>query len=122
MEGRNIKLIIAYDGTDFCGWQRQEKERTVQAVIEHALEKMHGKPVNLTGSGRTDAGVHAMGQAANFYTSINSISPDRFVPALNALLPDDVRVLDACEEKEKFHARFSAVSRTYRYHFTHNTL
>ena len=117
MEGRNIRLLIAYDGTDFCGWQRQGQERTVQGVIEQALEKMHGKPVNLTGSGRTDSGVHAAGQAANFYTGIDSIAPARFVPALNALLPNDVRVLDACEEKEKFHARFSAVSRTYRYQF-----
>jgi tRNA pseudouridine38-40 synthase len=87
-------------------------------VIEQALEKMHGKPVNLTGSGRTDAGVHAAGQAANFYTCINSIQAHRFVPALNSLLPKDVRILDAREEKENFHARFSAVSRTYRYQFT----
>jgi tRNA pseudouridine38-40 synthase len=117
MEGRNIRLLIAYDGTDFCGWQRQAQGRTVQGVIEQALEKMHGKPVNLTGSGRTDSGVHAKGQAANFYTGIKSITPGRFVPALNALLPGDVRILDACEENEKFHARFSAVSRTYRYQF-----
>jgi len=118
MEGRNIRLIIAYDGTDFCGWQRQENERTVQGVIEQALEKMHTGPVNLTGSGRTDSGVHAVGQTANFYTNINSIEPARFVPALNALLPKDVRILQAFQEKENFHARFSAVSRTYRYQFT----
>jgi tRNA pseudouridine38-40 synthase len=123
MQGRNIRLLIAYDGTDFCGWQRQERDRTVlkrtvQGVIEQALEKMHGEPVNLTGAGRTDSGVHAVGQAANFYTNINSIAAPRFAPALNALLPRDVRVLDAREEKESFHARFSAVSRTYRYQFT----
>jgi len=117
MEGRNIKLLIAYDGTDFCGWQRQENGRTVQGVIEDALEKMHGAPVTLTGSGRTDAGVHAAGQAANFYTSIDSIAADRFAPALNSLIPKDARILDSCEAGEEFHARFSAHSRTYRYHF-----
>jgi len=117
MEGRNIKLLIAYDGTDFCGWQRQENGRTIQGVVEDALEKMHERHVDLTGSGRTDAGVHAVGQIANFYTSIDSITADRFVPALNSLLPKDARILDACEVKGDFHARFSAHARTYRYHF-----
>jgi tRNA pseudouridine38-40 synthase len=117
MEGRNIKLLIAYDGTDFCGWQRQDNCRTVQGAIEDALEKMHGSPVTLTGSGRTDSGVHAVGQAANFYTTIDSIAADRFAPALNSLLPKDVSILDACEAESGFHARFSARARTYRYHF-----
>jgi tRNA pseudouridine38-40 synthase len=121
MEGRNIKLLVAYDGTDFCGWQRQSAEadsvRTVQGVIEQALEKMHGFHVSLTGSGRTDAGVHAIGQAANFFTNIESIPCDRFVLALNSLLPQDVCILESCEEKKEFHARFSACARTYRYHF-----
>ncbi|MDR0323424.1 MAG: tRNA pseudouridine(38-40) synthase TruA, partial [Treponema sp.] len=117
MEGRNIKLLIAYDGTDFCGWQRQEESRTVQGVIEQALEKIHGQPVNLTGSGRTDSGVHAAGQAANFYTNIDSIPANRFVHALNSMLPPGVRILESCEEKNEFHARFSACARTYRYHF-----
>jgi len=123
---RNIKLIIAYDGTDFCGWQRQADvlqnkrltpTRTVQGVIESALEKMHGRVVNLTGSGRTDSGVHAVGQVANFYTDINSIPAERFVPALNSMLPKDVRVLEASEVHNDFHARFSAKSRFYRYQF-----
>jgi len=122
---RNIKLTIAYDGTDFCGWQRQESGRlqsnlpcrTVQGVIEDALEKMHGHPVNLTGSGRTDSGVHAVGQAANFYTDIESIPADRFAPALNSSLPHDVRVLESCETDREFHARFSAKARIYRYQF-----
>ena len=117
MESRNIKLTIAYDGTDFLGWQCQKKGRTVQGVIEQALEKMHGQKVNLTGSGRTDSGVHAIGQAANFYTNINSIPADRFVHALNSLLPEDVRILESREEKKDFHARFSACARIYRYHF-----
>jgi tRNA pseudouridine38-40 synthase len=116
-QNRNIKLTIAYDGTDFCGWQRQTNDRTVQEVIEAALEKMHGKPVNLTGAGRTDTGVHAVGQTANFYTDIASITPARFVPALNSLLPHDVRVIDSCEVNSEFHARFSAKARLYRYQF-----
>jgi len=114
---RNIKLVIAYDGTEFHGWQRQENYRSVQEEIEKALEKMHSRPVNLTGSGRTDSGVHAAGQAANFFTDIDSMEAGRFVPALNSLLPHDVRVLEACEAQNDFHARFSAKARLYRYQF-----
>ncbi|MDR0504011.1 MAG: tRNA pseudouridine(38-40) synthase TruA [Treponema sp.] len=131
--GRNIKLIIAYDGAGFCGWQKQQadftqpKENTdaavvrkpsVQGTIEQALKKIHGlNIVNLTGSGRTDTGVHAAGQAANFYSNIDSIPAERFASALNSLLPKDVRIISSCEEGENFHARFSAYSRTYRYQF-----
>ena len=114
---RNIMLIVAYDGTCFSGWQRQASERTVQEVIEAALEKLHKKPVTLAGSGRTDSGVHAAGQAANFYTSIQNMEAWRFVPALNSILPHDVRILEAKEVRENFHSRFDARMRTYRYHF-----
>jgi len=121
---RIIKLLIAYDGTDFCGWQKQAgngasplPERTVQALIENALERMHGHEVSLTGAGRTDSGVHAAGQVANFSTSINNIKPDRFVPALNGLLPRDVRIIKSEEARPDFHARFDAHMRTYRYYF-----
>jgi tRNA pseudouridine38-40 synthase len=121
---RTIKLIIAYDGTDFLGWQRQAAQaaqfreaRTVQAVIEAALEKIHSHPVALAGSGRTDSGVHARAQAASFHTDIESIKPDRFVPALNSLLPQDVRIMEASEATDDFHARFDARMRTYRYFF-----
>ncbi|MDR1100321.1 MAG: tRNA pseudouridine(38-40) synthase TruA [Treponema sp.] len=114
---RNIRLRIAYDGTDFSGWQRQENGRTVQGTIEAALERVHRRQVNLTGSGRTDAGVHAAGQIANFYTGIQSIPAERFVPALNGFLPPDVRVLEAAEVRRDFHSRFDAAMRTYRYHF-----
>ena len=139
-ELRNIRLRVAYDGTDFSGWQRQEGrktggeplergggtacqrgegkgKRTVQGLIEGALEKMHQGPVALTGSGRTDAGVHAAGQVANFHTSIQTMDARRFAPALNSLLPQDVRVLEAQEAAPAFHARFDAKWRTYRYHF-----
>jgi tRNA pseudouridine38-40 synthase len=120
--GRNIKILVAYDGTGFCGWQKQESaggspRRTVQGIIERALETMHHEPVNLTGSGRTDSGVHAAGQVANFITTIKNIDPARFVPAMNGLLPQDVRILAAAETLPNFHARFDASMRTYRYHF-----
>jgi len=118
---RNIKLLLSYDGTDFLGWQRQERSRTVQGVIEKALEKLHKRPVALAGSGRTDTGVHAAGQVANFYTSIDSMEAGRFVPALNSLLPRDVRVLEACQTRDDFHARFDARLRTYRYFFITRT-
>jgi tRNA pseudouridine38-40 synthase len=117
---QNIRLLVAYDGTDFSGWQRQERRqersRTAQGTLEDALEKIHKHPVALTGSGRTDAGVHAAGQVANFHTDINSIPAERFVPALNSILPRDIRILDARAAPEDFHARFDAKSRSYRYH------
>jgi tRNA pseudouridine38-40 synthase len=120
-ETRNIRLLVAYDGTDFSGWQKQEGpgqhgRRTVQGLIEEALEKIHKTRIRLTGSGRTDAGVHAAGQVANFYTPIAGIPAGRFVPALNGFLPQDVRILEARETRRDFHARFDARSRTYRYH------
>jgi tRNA pseudouridine38-40 synthase len=112
---RNIKLSIAYDGGGFSGWQNQKNGRTVQGELERALGTLHKHPVALTGAGRTDAGVHARGQAANFYTDIAGIKPENFVPALNSILPQDVRVTAADEAAEKFHARFDARMRTYRY-------
>ncbi len=122
--GRNIKLVIAYDGTDFSGWQTQAEagrergsaaHRTVQGCVEAALATLHKHPVRLTGSGRTDAGVHAVGQTANFYTDIRRMDAERFVPALNSLLPQDLRVLSAEETHRGFHARFDAKARVYRY-------
>jgi tRNA pseudouridine38-40 synthase len=112
---RNIRLLVAYDGTDFSGWQRQDRRRTAQGELEAALERIHRRPVALTGSGRTDAGVHAAGQVANFMTDIDSIPAERFVPALNSLLPRDLRVLEARVAPPDFHARFDARSRSYRY-------
>ena len=115
--GRTVKLRLAYDGTDFHGWQRQNGLRSVQGCIEAALEKMHGHPVQLAGAGRTDSGVHAAGQAASFRSDIKNIETARFAPALNSLLPQDIRILEASPASESFHARFDAKSRTYRYHF-----
>jgi tRNA pseudouridine38-40 synthase len=121
-KSRNIKLLIAYDGTDFSGWQKQgapggRAGRTVQGLIEEALERIHKRETRLTGAGRTDAGVHAAGQTANFYTPIHGMAAERFVPALNSLLPQDLRILKAAECRSDFHARFDAKSRSYRYYF-----
>ena len=119
-DGRNILLRISYDGTHFHGWQKQlchgkEVFRTVQGEIERALALLHKHPVELAGSGRTDAGVHACGQAAHFFTDIARIKPENFVPALNSILPHDVRITEAQQVSPLLHARFSAHARTYRY-------
>lgn len=117
---RTIALRVSYDGTDFNGWQSQTQAgsdtgRTVQSVIEKALQTVHKHPVELCGSGRTDSGVHAVGQVAHFITDIASMDASRFVPALNSLLPRDVRILDAWQAPDGFHARFDARARTYRF-------
>jgi tRNA pseudouridine38-40 synthase len=111
---RIIKITLEYDGTDYAGWQVQPEAATVQGAVEEALEKVLKEPTRVHGAGRTDAGVHAAGQAAHFETS-NRMTPDEFERALNSLLPDDVRVLAAEEAPAGFHARFSARSRSYRY-------
>ncbi|MDR3301563.1 MAG: tRNA pseudouridine(38-40) synthase TruA [Spirochaetaceae bacterium] len=116
LEWRNIKLIISYDGTDFSGWQIQRNGRTVQGELEKALQVIHKKHLQVSGAGRTDAGVHAAAQCANFITDIENIPPHNFVPALNGLLPHDVRIVSAEEVPPHFHARFSAKSRVYRYY------
>jgi tRNA pseudouridine38-40 synthase len=112
---RNIRLTLSYDGTSFSGWQRQKDARSVQEELERALGKMHGHAVPTVAAGRTDSGVHAMGQVSNFYTDIRSIKADRFVPALNQLLPRDLRVLDSREADYDFHSRYDARLRRYRY-------
>jgi len=116
MPERNIKLVLAYDGTDFLGWQVQKKGRTVQGVIQDGLARMHGHPVNVLAAGRTDSGVHAIGQVANFHSDIDSIEPARFRDAVNAYLPPDVRILGSEVVGPRFHARRSARQRIYRYY------
>ncbi len=115
-EARHIKLLIEYDGTGFSGWQRQSKRPSVQAAIERAIFGVTRERVNLIGAGRTDAGVHALGQVANFRTN-GRIRTERFPGALNAHLPDAIRILAAEDVAPDFHARYSAASRTYRYVF-----
>ena len=111
---RNLRLLISYDGTDFFGWQRQPDRPTIQGRIENALQKILGAPVDVMASGRTDAGVHASGQVANFRTD-NPIPCSNLRKALNNALPPAVRVLDAREAPEDFHARFAAHAKVYRY-------
>ncbi len=111
---RNIRLLVAYDGTDFQGWQRQPSAPTVQSCLETTIEKIVGEQVKVVGSGRTDAGVHALNQVANFKTN-SPIPCEGLRKALNDLLPPTVRVKQADEVSEAFHARFDARSKTYRY-------
>jgi tRNA pseudouridine38-40 synthase len=111
---RNIKLIVSYDGTDFSGWQRQRDRRTVQEEIEAAIARLTGAVHHVNASGRTDAGVHALGQVANFRTE-SAHPPEVFRRALNAFLPRDVRVLEASEVPLEFHATISAKKKMYRY-------
>jgi tRNA pseudouridine38-40 synthase len=111
---RNIRLILAYEGTHFSGWQYQPNDRTVQGTLEESLSVITARPTRVTGSGRTDAGVHALGQAVNFRTE-SCIECRALAKGLNSLLPADVRVLDADEVADSFDARRSAILRVYRY-------
>jgi tRNA pseudouridine38-40 synthase len=111
---RNIKLTLSYDGTDFHGWQRQPGLRTVQGVLEDALAQLTGALPATNASGRTDAGVHALGQVVNFLT-VSHHSTETFVRALNAMLPHDVRVHAADDKPQAFHATLDAKSKVYRY-------
>ncbi|HEY2961134.1 MAG TPA: tRNA pseudouridine(38-40) synthase TruA [Pyrinomonadaceae bacterium] len=110
----NYKLLIQYDGTDFHGWQSQDGFRTVQGELETALSLLEGKSVNVYGSGRTDAGVHAEGQVASVEVQ-REISPRKLRAAINGNIGRDVRVLDAQEVSSEFHARYSALGKTYVY-------
>jgi tRNA pseudouridine38-40 synthase len=114
---RNIKLTLEYDGTDFSGWQIQPRRRTVQGVLAESLQTILGEPVKIIGSGRTDAGVHARGQVANFTTAA-AMPLTEMRRALNGLLPDDVVVRRIRQAAPDFHARFDAVRRDYRYRIT----
>ena len=111
---RNIKLTICYDGTDFHGWQRQPGLRTVQQSLEEAIHQLTGCETGTTASSRTDAGVHALGQVVHFLTS-SQHSTETFRRGLNAHLPSDIRVLDAQEKPQAFHATLDARSKRYRY-------
>jgi tRNA pseudouridine38-40 synthase len=114
MHSRNIKLTVEYDGTDFAGWQVQPGQRTVQGELERAFGDLTGAETRVTGAGRTDAGVHALGQVAHVPVSLD-LPCDRLAGAVNARLERDARVLLAEDVPEKFHARFDATSRSYAY-------
>jgi len=114
MSEKNIKLIIEYNGTSYCGWQSQKEQKTVQDEIIEAVYKTTGKKVTLTGAGRTDAGVHALGQTANFIINHN-IVPEQYQDALNFYLPPDIRIKSAGEVPLNFNARRDALNKRYRY-------
>lgn len=111
---RRYRLILEYDGTDFFGWQVQPEQRTVQGVLEETLARFYGVEIRVHGSGRTDTGVHALGQVAHF-DAVDKYAPAVINNGLNALLPADVRVLEVHLVPEDFHARYSARWRWYRY-------
>ena len=111
---RNLKLILSYDGSEFSGWQVQPDAATVQGTLASAIGRLTGEKVLPQGSGRTDAGVHALAQNVTFVT-LSSVPTENFQKALNDILPAAVRVLDVKEMPEEFHARHSARGKTYRY-------
>ena len=111
---RNVKLIIAYDGTDYKGWQIQTSAPTIQGIIEEKLGIILNQQTRVTGSGRTDAGVHALNQVAHFITN-SKIETESLKKGLNSLLPPDIVVKELSEVDADFHARYSAKSRIYKY-------
>src|ERR1041384_7394799 len=111
---RHFRVTIEYDGTDFAGFQYQVGQRSVQGELERAIEKLTGQQIRVSGAGRTDAGVHALGQVVGFRVETR-IPTEKIAVALNSALPDDARATGAVEVDEEFHARFSAKSRAYVY-------
>jgi tRNA pseudouridine38-40 synthase len=111
---RTLKITLAYDGTRFVGWQRQAEGESIQGVLEEALARFEGAPVTVHGAGRTDAGVHALAQVASVQLTCGH-DVETLARALNAQLPEDLRVLEVAEAPPDFHARFDARTKTYRY-------
>ena len=118
---QNFKLTIEYDGSQFHGWQRQASEPTVQEALEKAIGRITGSPAKLTASGRTDAGVHAIGQIANFHSSTR-IPPQNLGQALNSVLPQAISVKDCRIVDDMFHSRYDAVSKVYHYHILNRSV
>jgi tRNA pseudouridine38-40 synthase len=114
MLSRSVQLVLHYDGAGFSGWQRQPGERTVQGVLETAVARLCGEALTVVGAGRTDAGVHARGQAAGVRVP-EKWSASALRRSMNAILPDDVWIAAAFEMRDEFHPRYSAVSRSYSY-------
>lgn len=111
---KNIKMLIEYDGTEFCGWQYQPDERTVQGEIEYALGQITSENIKVTGAGRTDQGVHALGQVANFCSS-SDLELKKMKRAINSLTKCDVNIKQISYVEDDFHSRYSAKSKVYRY-------
>jgi tRNA pseudouridine38-40 synthase len=111
---QTYKIILSYDGTDYYGWQKQPQKKTVQGELEKALYRFKTKRIPVMGAGRTDAGVHAMGQVAHFHARLD-LSDDELLRALNGQLPSDIRIASLTRVDRKFHARKSALSKVYQY-------
>ena len=118
---RRILVVVQYDGTDYCGFQRQPELPTIQREIEQALTRLLGGPTTIIGAGRTDAGVHALGQTLTFDTD-NPIPAKRVVTALNGLLPDAISAIQALEVPGEFHARYHAAGKLYGYRILNREL
>ena len=114
-ESRRLKLVISYDGRDFAGWQSQKHGNTVQDHLEAAFERVCGTRLAVTGSGRTDSGVHALGQCAHIDVPAGQFSAECWLKALNGVLPPAIRILRGRFVEQGFHARFSAKGKVYRY-------
>lgn len=112
---KNYKLLISYDGTNYCGWQVQPNAATIQETIQEALSKILREKITIIGSGRTDSGVHAMGQVAHFHTE-KEFSIKTLNYALNGILPKDIRIITMSEVDCHFHAQYSALGKIYHYH------
>ena len=119
---RTLRLLIAYDGSNYCGWQRQRQgESTIQETLERQLGRLCDEPITLHGAGRTDTGVHALGMVAHLHTR-STIAVSALARGLNALLPRDIRILAAEEAAVDFHSRFNVLGKTYRYDFCTSAL
>lgn len=115
------KLVLSYDGTDYCGWQRQPDKRTIQGTLEESLAKIIGQKVSVIGAGRTDAGVHALAQVAHFQANTH-LQEKELWRALNAILPKDIRVIGLEKVDKDFHARRQARSKVYQYRIINSPL
>ncbi|RUM34004.1 MAG: tRNA pseudouridine(38-40) synthase TruA [Desulfobulbus sp.] len=121
MSQKNIRLLISFDGTQYCGWQRQKNGPTIQGILEKKIQVITREPSTVNGAGRTDAGVHALGMVANFLT-YSRMEAEVFQKALNSMLPKDIRILQSMEVSADFHARYNSTGKTYRYNFFTGTL
>ncbi len=119
---RNLKITMAYDGSNFLGWQQQKIGRTVEGEILKALQFMHNQPLGLHAAGRTDTGVHASGQVINFVSNLDGIPLQRYARAFNSFLPLDIRAKYVEEKPESFHARYHARERSYKYYILSSEL
>lgn len=118
---KNIKIIIEYDGTNFKGWQKQPNIRTVQGELEKTISEVTKEEVQIFGSGRTDRGVHANGQVANFKTT-SSIPADKFRLVINSRLVNDIVIKESCEVEESFHSRYNAIGKEYKFLIYNNEI